>query len=692
MTLPDLHLLVIAQNAATLTAITALIQAGNANRTQQIAVETLLADSLDDALARFGGLLAAVPEPFDLVLVERLGILDLPELQHLCAALTEQPLLILGDQEAYIEDPALASIWRLAGVADYLVREPLTSQWLRHALLHAAQPLLLARAQQPAISPLAKDSTPNHSPSSDYGHQLWRLFDKLFDNIPVIICAFTGPEHVYSYANSLYRQVVGNRDVVGKTIRQALPELEGQGIYELLDQVYATGVAYKGPEHRVLLQNDQAGPMQEFYFALVFAPFSMPVVTPLANQPGDARVSSEKMIFVVALDVSEHVILRRQLQEAHAQLNALFASAPLGLAFVDRELRFQRINPALAEINGLSPQAHIGKRPDVLVPDLDALENILTLWQQIIASGKPILSIEVTGRTPATPDEDQIWEESWFPVTDNNEVLGLGIVAENITQRKRAEVEREHLLTVLAQERHQLDELNQTLEQRVQERSRQVHGLASELTLAEQRERHRIAQILHDHIQQLLYGIDFRIALLAHSATADQQTLLDEFREIVQEAIRATRTLTVDLSPPVLQGEGLVQSLHWLAHQMEVIHSLKVTLDLQEPAQRPRIEIRVLMLQSVRELLFNVVKHAKVTTAAIYMRQSGDQLVVQVTDEGRGFDTSAYVTAKRTPETFGLYSIHERLQLFDGRVEIESTPGIGTCVTLTLPIMTENGP
>jgi signal transduction histidine kinase len=238
---------------------------------------------------------------------------------------------------------------------------------------------------------------------------------------------------------------------------------------------------------------------------------------------------------------------------------------------------------------------------------------------------------------------------------------------------------------VLAEERRQLDELNQTLEKRVQERSLQVRTLASELTIAEQRERYRIAQILHDHIQQLLYGIDLRITLLAHNLPAEQHDLLGESKEIVQEAIRATRTLAVELSPPVLQGEGLVSAFQWLAHQMKVIHSLQVILDVQEPPEVPPIEIRVLLLQSVRELLFNVVKHADVAVATVTVNQEAGNLVVQVVDQGRGFDLANYSGGPRLPETFGLYSIRERLQLFGGNLKVDSAPGLGTSVVMIVP-------
>lgn len=707
MKYPHVQVLLITDDVAVSASVAELLAQGNADRDRKLMLTILSREALTAASTLALTAQQGSSPAYDVLLVDQRGIVEAQTLHLLAEQLPACPWFILGDEDENLENSTLAAIWQQVGANDYLLHEQLTSYWLRHLLLRATvrTPLPDAPVSDAPVSDAPVPDTPASSVSasptsilptatpatSNYADQIWRMLDSLFADIPVIVCAFTGPDHVYRYANALYIEVVGGREVVGKPIREALPELEGQNIYELLDEVYATGKAYTGQEQQVWLRNKQDGVSEEHNFTLVFAPISIPFLMPTADVPGTSEVVTERMIFVIALDVSELVRLRGEWQEAHAQLDALFASAPLGLAFVDRELHFLRINPALAAMNGLPAEVHVGNRPDTLLPDVYAMNEIMAQWRQIIETGEPVIGVEVTGRTAATPDQDQTWEESWFPITLNDEVLGLGVVAENITQRKHAETEREHLLTVLAQERRRLDELNQTLEERVHERSRQVRRLASELTLAEQRERHRIAQILHDHIQQLLYGIDFRIALLTDSASTDQFALLQEFKEIVQEAIRATRTLAVDLSPPVLQGEGLAKALHWLVHQLQEIHELQVTLDVQEPLDVAPIEMRVLILQSVRELLFNVVKHADTATATVIvhqeLRQGVNNLVVQIADDGRGFEMATLPPGARAPETFGLYSIRERLHLFDGLLDVDSVPGNGTRVTIVLPVI-----
>lgn len=221
--------------------------------------------------------------------------------------------------------------------------------------------------------------------------------------------------------------------------------------------------------------------------------------------------------------------------------------------------------------------------------------------------------------------------------------------------------------------------------------NRQVRALASALTLAEQRERRRISQILHDHVQQMLYGIQMRTYLIGLDAPEESRALIQEhlaeMESLVEEAIQSTRTLTVELSPPVLQSEGLGAAFTWLANQMNRLYDLHVILDLRQDYQLASDDLRVLVFQLVRELLFNVVKHAQTSEALVAMALDGDQLMVRVEDQGVGFDAAKLeqLAERRDDGGFGLYSIRERLALFGGEVTIASSVGAGTQVKLLLP-------
>jgi signal transduction histidine kinase len=213
-----------------------------------------------------------------------------------------------------------------------------------------------------------------------------------------------------------------------------------------------------------------------------------------------------------------------------------------------------------------------------------------------------------------------------------------------------------------------------------------LRALASDLTLAEQRERKRLAHVLHDHIQQLLVGAKIRLAILGRMETPELQRAAKDVDELLTEAIDASRSLTAELSPPILHEAGLAAALDWLARWMKDQHGLVVSVSADAQANPSQEDVSVLLFQSVRELLFNVVKHVQVKTARVEMGRRYDRLEVVVSDEGVGFDPSQVHHEKRSSASFGLFSIRERLGLLGGSMKIESTVGRGSRFTLAAPL------
>lgn len=230
------------------------------------------------------------------------------------------------------------------------------------------------------------------------------------------------------------------------------------------------------------------------------------------------------------------------------------------------------------------------------------------------------------------------------------------------------------------------------LEDVVAERTRQlVHSrerlraLATELNLAEQRERRRLANELHDHLQQLL--VLGRIKLGQAKRLVDSThvaTLVEETDELFTQALRYTRTLVAELSPVVLREHGIAAGLKWLGEYMKK-HGLEVRVEVPgHPLDIPEDQA-VLLFQSVRELLFNCSKHAQIQSATVTLLQYDDQLLIQVRDEGIGFNDSDDMQDQSQHAKFGLYSIQERMQALGGSFKIDSAPGRGTRASITLP-------
>jgi PAS domain S-box-containing protein len=223
----------------------------------------------------------------------------------------------------------------------------------------------------------------------------------------------------------------------------------------------------------------------------------------------------------------------------------------------------------------------------------------------------------------------------------------------------------------------------------LERRTNQLSRMASDLTLAEQRAREELAQTLHDGLQQLLVAASVNVE--SHIMRAAQRgSSADELvkaRNYIEEAVAAARSLSVELFPPVLQTAALSTALDWLADWSRSKYGLEVKVSADPRANSDRKGVRTLLFGSVRELLFNVVKHAEVDRVTVDLAVGPDDtLCITVTDEGRGFDPMELEErAKASQVGWGLFSIRERLTLLGGRFDIESAPGGGARFRLIAP-------
>ena len=207
-----------------------------------------------------------------------------------------------------------------------------------------------------------------------------------------------------------------------------------------------------------------------------------------------------------------------------------------------------------------------------------------------------------------------------------------------------------------------------------------------ELTLAEQRERRRLAQLLHDHLQQLLYAAKLSVAAIQRRfAETTLRGELAQVDELLDECLEESRSLTVELSPPILAHAGLAAALEWLARRTTEKYRLPVAVDSDAQAEPAGEDTRLLLFDAARELLFNVVKHARASQARLVLRRStAGHVEVEVADDGVGFD-AARLERDDTPRGFGLFNIGQRVRGWGGSLRIDSAPGRGTTATLRLP-------
>ncbi|MCG3179647.1 MAG: hypothetical protein BIFFINMI_01988 [Phycisphaerae bacterium] len=232
-------------------------------------------------------------------------------------------------------------------------------------------------------------------------------------------------------------------------------------------------------------------------------------------------------------------------------------------------------------------------------------------------------------------------------------------------------------------------------ERQIEQYQSQLRTLASELLLAEERERRELAADLHDGLGQTLTLAAIRLAELGRTADPASADALSQVRDLIDQANRAARSLTFQISPPVLHDLGLAAALEWLGEDLQARHGLEVVLE-EEGRRFPMDDsTRVIIYRSVRELLTNVIKHAGAGEARVALAREGNTLRITVEDDGRGFDPAAMFEDRSQPDRrrgrFGLFSIRERLNQLGGSVQIDTSPGRGTTVTLRAPLSVETG-
>jgi len=375
---------------------------------------------------------------------------------------------------------------------------------------------------------------------------------------------------------------------------------------------------------------------------------------------------------VIAIEGNIHDITRRkhaeeELGHERELLTALMDGSPDLIYFKDIEGRFIRVSKSFAHYLGIISPAEATGKTDFDFFSRTGSEKTRAEEKQIMETAQPVLGVE----------REQIWPKGrrwWASVTKvplrdrHGKIVGIFGIARDITQRKHAE-------------------------QKLLEHQEQLRSLTSELLLTEQRERRQLATELHDGVGQLLAISKIKLSALQDITTSPAVgSALDGIRGHIDESIRATRSLTLELSPPVLYEQGLVPALDWLAERtQEQIDTPVVFRDDGKPKSLDE-DIAVFLFQATRELLVNVGKHANAQEVQVHVCRYGENVKITVEDDGVGFDPSGVVTRTDRDGGFGLFSIRERLDYVGGQLQISSKLGRGTRATLIAPLKHESQP
>jgi len=347
------------------------------------------------------------------------------------------------------------------------------------------------------------------------------------------------------------------------------------------------------------------------------------------------------------------------LEKSEARYRELFNNMSSGVAVFQvrkggNEFVFIDFNRAAERIENVKKENILGRRFVEVVPSVEKY-GLLDTFKRVHKTGKP----EYHPVAIYKDGDLVLWKENYVYRLPSGEIVD---VYDDITERKQAERK-----LLIYQEK--------------------LQSLASELSLVEERERRSIATDLHDQIGQTLSVIKMHCFELGQELKdPHHKQQMREIKELVKQTIKDTRSLTFELSPPVLYELGLVAAIDWLAEQFQFKHNLKCSVEADKKPKPLSQDIEIVLFRSVRELLVNIVKHARAKRVKITIRVNKKNLRIRVADDGIGFSPEAKGARAYKDQQFGLFNITERIRHLGGSLEVDSLRGKGTMVTLAAPL------
>jgi PAS domain S-box-containing protein len=367
-------------------------------------------------------------------------------------------------------------------------------------------------------------------------------------------------------------------------------------------------------------------------------------------------------LFGIGIDITEREQGEKALRESQEKFHKAFRSSPSAVTISTLETgRFIAANEAATRLFGHSNDQIIGRT-----------SAELGIWSDLKDRDRMVEVLESDGKT--RDYEVQFLHKS-------------GDVKDVILSAEIIELEGEACIILATTD---ITSRKET-ERRIQEYQAQLKSLASELSLAEERERRRIAAGLHDDIAQKLAMAKFGLQSLRASVSDPEVSgSLDEQCQLMNQVVEDARSLTFELSNPILYQIGLEAAVEWyVAERIRGQFGIACKFTSEGVRSNPGEDIKVVLFQAVRELLANVVKHANASAIDVLIVNTEDGLKLVVEDDGVGFDPTRIGPYPKQHSGFGLFNIKERLEYLGGNLKIESWPRKGVRITMTVPVGTE---
>lgn len=326
-------------------------------------------------------------------------------------------------------------------------------------------------------------------------------------------------------------------------------------------------------------------------------------------------------------------------------------------------------------------------------PEAEAMAAVRSLRQTLVLIGLPLLGVALLFAWGAARSVTQPLAE----LGEAAERIASGNLETPVPPLGDDEVGRlshsfESMRQALQQSLEQLTQGRDRLEARVKERTRQLTELLSKLVTVQEEERKRLARELHDETCQTLVALGMKLdaALAAPSSDAARERL-GEAKAFAGRTLEEMHRLIYDLRPSVLDDLGLLPAIRWLGERNLTPLGIAVRCEMEEPGRRLAPEADTMLFRAVQEALQNVARHSGADSVLIQVGPQGDALEVEIEDDGKGFDPTTVAEPSPAGRGLGLLGMRERLALVGGSAQIDSAPGSGTRVVLTVPFAEEGG-
>lgn len=364
------------------------------------------------------------------------------------------------------------------------------------------------------------------------------------------------------------------------------------------------------------------------------------------------------------------ILIKKQTDEFHNIEERYLKVSEYALEYfweLDQSGQFTYVSPVIVKILGFDPEEIVGIKSLYDFCSYNENTESKELLADIFArrenfTGNEILYSHKNGK--------KVWLAiSGFPIfDDNNNFAGYIGVNHDITRRREAE------------------EANKKHLEKINEYQKKLKNLYYELTVAEEKERRKIAEYLHDGLGQIISIASIKLSAIARGELPPAvKKTLEESSELLREAIGETRELVYDLSPPILYELGLIAAIKWKLEQVEKNFGIITLFQSDENSIGLGVDIKVLLFRMVCELLNNAIKYSGADLIKVEIQKNLKNITIMVIDDGKGFDLSQGMNLSDLGG-FGLFSINERLDSLQGSMEIDSKISQGAKITLTIPI------